>query len=296
VEVRLVLRAGRPCLDPPAEELRASHHRAHAGAFLGLPARMKGVSALSERAGFFAWVADADPAGVAKARRGARDCADASWVARRGARAPLAPPAAAIQHAACFPVASASPRSCSNPRTRHRPPARQVYEESEALLSRLADEARRLSDWAALAWAEATAGGADALERLAEERCPEVADFEANLRGLKVRRRGAQKQTGWELCFGVGIARVCESGRIEAVDSWPPAHAPLPTRQRRKAALRELERLPPEVRLDGYRLVTAPFRAGVEESARRLRAALAAVLRRRVRAVEGGAGGVAGTE
>lgn len=41
VEVRVVLRGGRPCLDPPVEELRLRHYREHLGAFLGLPAKMK---------------------------------------------------------------------------------------------------------------------------------------------------------------------------------------------------------------------------------------------------------------
>lgn len=62
----------------------------------------------------------------------------------------------------------------------------QVYNDSEALFSRLADEAKRLKDWAALAAAEGAAGGG--LEALVEGQCQEVADFEANLKGLKVRR------------------------------------------------------------------------------------------------------------
>ena len=50
-----------------------------------------------------------------------------------------------------------------------------------------------------------------------------------------------------------------------------------------QAALRDLERVPNETRVGCYRLNAAPFKAGVEESARRLRGALAAVLRRKVR-------------
>jgi dynein heavy chain 2 len=61
-----VLRAGRPCLDPPPEELRLRHYRDHLVPFLGLPAKMRGVSDLSERPGFFRWVADADPDATAK--------------------------------------------------------------------------------------------------------------------------------------------------------------------------------------------------------------------------------------
>jgi hypothetical protein len=41
VEVRLVLRAGRPALDPPVEELRLRHYRDQLGGFLGLPGKMK---------------------------------------------------------------------------------------------------------------------------------------------------------------------------------------------------------------------------------------------------------------
>jgi len=36
-----VLRGGRPCLEPPLEELRLRHYRDQLGAFLGLPGKMK---------------------------------------------------------------------------------------------------------------------------------------------------------------------------------------------------------------------------------------------------------------
>jgi len=49
-----------------------------------------------------------------------------------------------------------------------------------------------------------------------------------------------------------------------------------------QATARGLERLPSEIRVDCYRLVTAPFKAGVEESMRRLQDALGTVLRRKV--------------
>lgn len=63
----------------------------------------------------------------------------------------------------------------------------QVYDASEALFNKLADEARKLQDWAALAWAEAAgSGGSDALEALVEAQCSEVVHWEENLRGLKV--------------------------------------------------------------------------------------------------------------
>lgn len=43
----MMLRGGRPCLDPPLEELRLRHYRDHLGAFLGLPAKMKVSETLS---------------------------------------------------------------------------------------------------------------------------------------------------------------------------------------------------------------------------------------------------------
>lgn len=49
--------------DPPLEELRMRHYREHLSAFLGLPLRMKGVSDLSERPGFFRPIVDAAPDG-----------------------------------------------------------------------------------------------------------------------------------------------------------------------------------------------------------------------------------------
>jgi hypothetical protein len=67
----------------------------------------------------------------------------------------------------------------------------QVYDASETLLSRLSDEAKKLAEWAALGWAEAAAGGSEALEALVEAQCSEVEEFEANLRGLKVSVVGA---------------------------------------------------------------------------------------------------------
>jgi hypothetical protein len=80
-----------------------------------------------------------------------------------------------------------------------------VYDASEALFARLEGEARKLCEWAALAWAEAdamgggcgTGGGQDALEALVEAGCNDVADWEANLRGLKVRGRVRGLFCGW---------------------------------------------------------------------------------------------------
>jgi dynein heavy chain 2 len=55
--------------DPPLEELRLQHLTAHLQPFLALPLRMKGVSSLSERAGFFGGIAHAYPAATAKVVR-----------------------------------------------------------------------------------------------------------------------------------------------------------------------------------------------------------------------------------
>ena len=190
VDARVVLRAGAPALEPPLEELRAALHRGGLAPFLALPAKMKGVSDLSERPGFFKRVCLCDPAGVAKA-----------------------------------------------------------HADAEAALARAAAEARRLREWAALAALEARGssgsgaadgsssgsgggGGEGGLEALVEAECATVEDFESNLRGLK-------------------------------------------------AALRDLDRVPAVIAVDCFRLATAPFKRGVEASARRLRVALVSVLRRR---------------
>jgi len=64
--VSLVCQHHKLHYDPPLEDLRQRHMNTHLGNFLGLPGRMKGVSNLSERQGFFAPIADSDPAATAK--------------------------------------------------------------------------------------------------------------------------------------------------------------------------------------------------------------------------------------
>jgi hypothetical protein len=66
VEVSLVYKNKRLQYDLPLEVLRLQHFSRHLNGFLGLPLRMKGVSSLSERQGFFAPIADADPAAIAR--------------------------------------------------------------------------------------------------------------------------------------------------------------------------------------------------------------------------------------
>nr|BBC28429.1 cytoplasmic dynein 1b heavy chain [Yamagishiella unicocca] len=66
VEVKMVFRQHRLQYDPPLEELRIRHVKDLLNTFLGLPLRMKGVSDLSERPGFFRPIVDANPAGIAR--------------------------------------------------------------------------------------------------------------------------------------------------------------------------------------------------------------------------------------
>ena len=69
MEVSLVVRSHKLQYDPPLEELRLQHLTTHLQPFLSLPLRMKGVSSLSERSGFFGAIAHAYPAASAKVRR-----------------------------------------------------------------------------------------------------------------------------------------------------------------------------------------------------------------------------------
>ncbi|KAG2426397.1 hypothetical protein HYH02_014824 [Chlamydomonas schloesseri] len=66
VEVKMVFRQHRLQYDPPLEELRIRHVKDLLNTFLGLPLRMKGVSDLSERPGFFRPIVDANPTGIAR--------------------------------------------------------------------------------------------------------------------------------------------------------------------------------------------------------------------------------------
>ncbi|KAG2486208.1 hypothetical protein HYH03_015170 [Edaphochlamys debaryana] len=66
VEVKMVFRQHRLQYDPPLEEMRIRHVKDLLNTFLGLPLRMKGVSELSERPGFFRPIVDANPAGIAR--------------------------------------------------------------------------------------------------------------------------------------------------------------------------------------------------------------------------------------
>jgi hypothetical protein len=82
MEVSLVVRHHTLQYEPPLEELRLAHLTTHLQPFLALPLRMKGVSSLSQRAGFFGAIAHADPAAVAQVGGwGAAACVP--WVALR---------------------------------------------------------------------------------------------------------------------------------------------------------------------------------------------------------------------
>eukprot|EP00955_Chlamydomonas_euryale_P024627 259694-Chlamydomonas_euryale.AAC.8 len=66
VEVKMVFRQHKLQFDPPLEDIRMRHAKDFLNTFLGLPLRMKGVSDLSERPGFFQPIMDANTAGIAK--------------------------------------------------------------------------------------------------------------------------------------------------------------------------------------------------------------------------------------
>ena len=66
MEVSMVFRGAKLQYDPPLEELRLRHYRDYLNPFMGLPLKMKGVSDLSQRAGFFRNIVDAAPAALAK--------------------------------------------------------------------------------------------------------------------------------------------------------------------------------------------------------------------------------------
>ena len=165
-------------------------------------APLQGVSDLSERPGFFRWVADAHPAAVAKVRPALR-------LQRRGCLHSPAPEVAWLHVRAalwlrrqwCMPrcrhMEFTKQKWCclqhytSSAHTLTHSCAHKVYDASEVLFARVADEAKRLRSWAALAWAdaavEAGSGGGGGLEALVEERCHSLEDWEANLKGIKVR-------------------------------------------------------------------------------------------------------------
>ena len=66
IEIKMVFRQHKLQYDPPLEEVRIKHHKDFLNTFLGLPLRMKGVSDLSERPGFFQSIVDSNTDGIAK--------------------------------------------------------------------------------------------------------------------------------------------------------------------------------------------------------------------------------------
>ncbi|KAG1663699.1 hypothetical protein FOA52_013267 [Chlamydomonas sp. UWO 241] len=66
VEIKMVFRQHKLQFEPPLEDVRMRHAKDFLNTFLGLPLRMKGVSDLSERPGFFQPIMDSNTAGIAK--------------------------------------------------------------------------------------------------------------------------------------------------------------------------------------------------------------------------------------
>lgn len=66
VEIKLVFKQHRLQYEPALEDLRIRHYRDYLNSFLGLPLKMKGVSDLAERPGFFRPIVEANSEGVAK--------------------------------------------------------------------------------------------------------------------------------------------------------------------------------------------------------------------------------------
>ncbi|GFR50179.1 hypothetical protein Agub_g12346, partial [Astrephomene gubernaculifera] len=165
VEVKMVFRQHRLQYDPPLEELRIRHVKDLLNTFLGLPLRMKGVSDLSERPGFFRPIVDANPAGIAR-----------------------------------------------------------VYAAAEALFAQLAEELKKYQDWMVL--------GTVDLDEFVDANLVEVSDWELNFRMLK-------------------------------------------------AASRDAEKLPNEVRIECYKVSLAPVKGSIDEHMKKLQEALVASLRRK---------------
>jgi dynein heavy chain 2, cytosolic len=66
MEIKMVFKQHRLQYEPPLEELRIRHYKDCINTFLGIPLKMKGVSDLSDRSGFFCQIAEANPISVAE--------------------------------------------------------------------------------------------------------------------------------------------------------------------------------------------------------------------------------------
>jgi len=165
IDIKMVFRQHKLQYDPPLEDIRIKHYKDHLNTFLGLPLRMKGVSDLSERPGFFRPIVDAAPQGIAK-----------------------------------------------------------VYAAAEALFGQLAEELKRYQDWMVL--------GTVDLDEFVDANLTEVSDWELNFKVLK-------------------------------------------------AAARDAERLPNEVKVDCYNISLVPVKTVVDEQLKRLQETLVASLRRK---------------
>ena len=66
MDIKMVFKQHRLQYEPALEELRIRHYKDCINTFLGLPLKMKGVSNLSDRSGFFRQIAEANPSSVAQ--------------------------------------------------------------------------------------------------------------------------------------------------------------------------------------------------------------------------------------
>lgn len=206
MRVSLVVRDHRLVYDPPLEELRARHISGHLSGFLGLPGRMKGVSSLSERPGFFAGVANAQQAAIA------RVSGDSG--SRAAARLSCACIACSVGCSWLLLCCYGS-TSCIAHRTRAFAPTNtqcaraanlgwwracmQVHESCEVLFAALADEAAKYADWTALG--QAAGSGVEAYVE-AQLCCGGAGGGSGGGRGVAVTAGGGGSGGGlaaWEL-------------------------------------------------------------------------------------------------
>lgn len=68
VDLAMVFKGGQLQYEPSLEDVRMRHYRDYLNPFLGLPLKMKGVSNLSQSAGFFRTIADSCPDAIAQVR------------------------------------------------------------------------------------------------------------------------------------------------------------------------------------------------------------------------------------
>jgi hypothetical protein len=226
VQVSIVFRQQRLQYNPPLEELRVRHYRELLGGFLGLPARMRGVSDLSERPGFFRAIADCCP-GVARLYASAEALFARLQEELKGYQVPLPAPlrlppcACPLRLPPC--ACPAAPASCAETCPPYAREGRKGGPASlagcvwccgcEVLLPPAHNgqlPPRRLQDWVVL-------GGVD-LDEFADANLVEVADWELNLRMIKGAARDLDR-----LPAEVGLEPGGEGGERRGRGSRRPA-------------------------------------------------------------------------